>query len=156
METAPKRSVYLITGAASGIGAATARLAASLGHRVAVADINAAGARAMVTLHHLNNSRSQRILWLLEELGAPYELKRYQRDAVTRLAPPELAAVHPLGKSPIITDGDIRIAESGARLCHCGTESLQCAAPGPPCNGAASAVPPAFGRHRFAIFVLYQ
>jgi glutathione S-transferase len=68
----------------------------------------------MLTLHHLNDSRSQRILWLLEELGAPYELKRYQRDAVTRLAPPELAAVHPLGKSPVITDGDIRIAESGA------------------------------------------
>jgi len=53
----------------------------------------------MLTLHHLNDSRSQRILWLLEELGTPYELKRYQRDAVTRLAPPELAAVHPLGKS---------------------------------------------------------
>ena len=68
----------------------------------------------MLTLHHLNDSRSQRILWLLEELGTPYELKRYQRDAVTRLAPPELAAVHPLGKSPVITDGDIRIAESGA------------------------------------------
>lgn len=68
----------------------------------------------MLTLHHLNDSRSQRILWLLEELGTPYEIKRYQRDATTRLAPPELAAVHPLGKSPVITDGDIRIAESGA------------------------------------------
>jgi glutathione S-transferase len=68
----------------------------------------------MLTLHHLNDSRSQRILWLLEELGTPYEMKRYQRDAVTRLAPPELTAVHPLGKSPVITDGDIRIAESGA------------------------------------------
>ena len=68
----------------------------------------------MLTLHHLNDSRSQRILWLLEELGTPYELKRYQRDAVTRLAPPELTAVHPLGKSPVITDGDIKIAESGA------------------------------------------
>jgi len=68
----------------------------------------------MLTLHHLNDSRSQRILWLLEELGKPYEIKRYQRDAVTRLAPPELAAVHPLGKSPVIVDGDIRIAESGA------------------------------------------
>ena len=68
----------------------------------------------MLILHHLNDSRSQRILWLLEELGVPYEIKRYQRDATTRLAPPELAAVHPLGKSPVITDGDIRIAESGA------------------------------------------
>ncbi|MFC0243117.1 glutathione S-transferase family protein [Rhodopseudomonas telluris] len=68
----------------------------------------------MLTLHHLNDSRSQRILWLLEEIGAPYELKRYQRDAVTRLAPPELAAVHPLGKSPVITDGDLTLVESGA------------------------------------------
>jgi len=68
----------------------------------------------MLTLHHLNDSRSQRILWLLEELGAPYELKRYQRDPATRLAPPELEAVHPLGKSPVIVDGDVRIAESGA------------------------------------------
>src|ERR1700676_1060314 len=68
----------------------------------------------MLTLHHLNDSRSQRILWLLEELGTPYEMKRYQRNATTRLAPPELAAVHPLGKSPIITDGDVKIAESGA------------------------------------------
>ena len=68
----------------------------------------------MLTLHHLNDSRSQRILWLLEELGLPYEIKRYQRDIKTRLAPPELAAVHPLGKSPVITDGDRRIAESGA------------------------------------------
>jgi glutathione S-transferase len=68
----------------------------------------------MLTLHHLNDSRSQRILWLLEELGTPYEMERYQRDAQTRLAPPELTAVHPLGKSPVITDGDVRIAESGA------------------------------------------
>src|SRR3979409_1650216 len=68
----------------------------------------------MLTLHHLNDSRSQRILWLLEELGTPYEIKRYQRDARTRLAPPELTAVHPLGKSPVITDGNVRIAESGA------------------------------------------
>jgi glutathione S-transferase len=67
----------------------------------------------MLTLHHLNDSRSQRILWLLEELGTPYEMKKYQRME-TRLAPPELTAVHPLGKSPIITDGDIKIAESGA------------------------------------------
>jgi glutathione S-transferase len=68
----------------------------------------------MLVVHHLNDSRSQRILWLLEELGAPYEIKHYQRDATTRLAPPELKAVHPLGKSPVITDGAITIAESGA------------------------------------------
>jgi glutathione S-transferase len=68
----------------------------------------------MLTLHHLNDSRSQRILWLLEELGTPYEIKHYQRDAKTRLAPPELTAIHPLGKSPVITDGDLKIAESGA------------------------------------------
>ena len=70
----------------------------------------------MLTLHHLNDSRSQRILWLLEELGAPYEIKRYQRDPQTRLAPPELKAVHPLGKSPVITDGHVKIAESGAMV----------------------------------------
>jgi len=68
----------------------------------------------MLTLHHLNDSRSQRILWLLEELSMPFEMKAYQRDATTRLAPPELKAVHPLGKSPVVTDGDVRIAESGA------------------------------------------
>ena len=68
----------------------------------------------MLTLHHLNDSRSQRILWLLEELGLPYEMKRYQRNSETRLAPPELKAVHPLGKSPVITDGAVTIAESGA------------------------------------------
>jgi glutathione S-transferase len=68
----------------------------------------------MIVVHHLNDSRSQRILWLLEELGPPYEIKRYQRDAKTRLAPPELKAVSPLGKSPVITDGDRRVIESGA------------------------------------------
>jgi len=68
----------------------------------------------MITLHHLNNSRSQRILWLLEELGVPYEIKRYQRDPKTMLAPPELRRVHPLGKSPVITDGELTVAESGA------------------------------------------
>ena len=68
----------------------------------------------MIIVHHLNNSRSQRILWLLEELGLPYEVKRYQRDAKTMLAPPELRAVHPLGKSPVISDGDVTLAESGA------------------------------------------
>ena len=67
-----------------------------------------------ITVHHLNNSRSQRVLWLLEELGLPYEIKHYQRDAKTMLAPPELKAVHPLGKSPVITDGPATIAESGA------------------------------------------
>jgi glutathione S-transferase len=68
----------------------------------------------MLTIHHLNDSRSQRILWLLEELGLPYDMKRYQRDVRTRLAPPELANIHPLGKSPVITDGDVTLAESGA------------------------------------------
>jgi len=68
----------------------------------------------MITVHHLNNSRSQRVLWLLEELEVPYEIKHYQRDAKTMLAPPELRAVHPLGKSPVITDGDRTIAETGA------------------------------------------
>jgi glutathione S-transferase len=68
----------------------------------------------MITVHHLNNSRSQRVLWLLEELGLPYEVKRYERNAETMLAPPELRAVHPLGKSPIIGDGSQTVAESGA------------------------------------------
>jgi glutathione S-transferase len=68
----------------------------------------------MLTLHHLNDSRSQRILWLLEELGTPCEMVRYQRNEQTRLAPPELENIHPLGKSPVIVDGDVRIAESGA------------------------------------------
>jgi glutathione S-transferase len=68
----------------------------------------------MIVVHHLNESRSQRILWLLEELGLPYEIKSYQRDRATRLAPPELAAVHPLGKSPVITDGEAVVHESGA------------------------------------------
>ncbi len=68
----------------------------------------------MIVVHHLNNSRSQRVLWLLEELGLPYEIAHYQRDAKTHLAPPELLAVHPLGKSPVITDGDTTVAETGA------------------------------------------
>jgi glutathione S-transferase len=68
----------------------------------------------MIVVHHLNNSRSQRILWLLEELGLAYEIKKYQRDPKTMLAPPELRAVHPLGKSPVIGDGDVVVAESGA------------------------------------------
>jgi glutathione S-transferase len=70
----------------------------------------------MVTVHHLNNSRSQRVLWMLEELAVPYEVKRYERDVTTMLAPPSLRAVHPLGKSPVITDGDLTLAESGAIL----------------------------------------
>jgi len=68
----------------------------------------------MITVHHLNNSRSQRVLWLLEELGLPYEIRHYQRDPQTMLAPPALREVHPLGKSPVVTDGDATLAESGA------------------------------------------
>ncbi|MGD0108157.1 MAG: glutathione S-transferase [Rhodopila sp.] len=68
----------------------------------------------MITVHHLNDSRSQRILWLLEELGIPYEIQRYQRDAQTRFAPPELKSIHPLGKSPVISDDGRVIIESGA------------------------------------------
>jgi glutathione S-transferase len=68
----------------------------------------------MIVVHHLNDSRSQRVLWLLEELGVPYEIKHYQRNAQTRLAPPELIAVHPLGKSPVITDNGSTVFESGA------------------------------------------
>ena len=68
----------------------------------------------MIIVHHLENSRSQRILWLLEELGIDYEIRRYGRDSQTGLAPPELLDVHPLGKAPVITDGEKTIAESGA------------------------------------------
>ena len=68
----------------------------------------------MIVVHHLNNSRSQRIIWLLEELGVPYEVRRYERDGATMLAPPELRAVHPLGKSPVIDDDGRAVAESGA------------------------------------------
>ncbi len=68
----------------------------------------------MIVVHHLENSRSQRVLWLLEELGLPYEIKHYARDKKTMRAPPELYAVHPLGKSPVITDDGKTIAESGA------------------------------------------
>lgn len=70
----------------------------------------------MITVHHLNNSRSQRVLWLLEELELPYELVKYERDPKTMLAPPALQAIHPLGKFPVITDGDVTVAESGAIL----------------------------------------
>ncbi len=70
----------------------------------------------MIIVHHLERSRSQRVLWLLEELGVEYELKEYERDPKTMLGPPELRKVHPLGKSPIVTDGDRTLAESGAIL----------------------------------------
>jgi glutathione S-transferase len=70
----------------------------------------------MIVLHHLNNSRSQRVLWMLEELALPYRIERYQRDPVTMLAPPELRRVHPLGKSPVIEDEGAVLAESGAIL----------------------------------------
>ena len=68
----------------------------------------------MIVVHHLNNSRSQRVLWLLEELGLTYDIKRYERDKKTMLAPPELKRIHPLGKSPVVTDGTFTLAESGA------------------------------------------
>ena len=68
----------------------------------------------MIVVHHLNNSRSQRVLWLLEELGLEYEIQRYERDAKTMLAPAELKAIHPLGKSPVLTDQGLTLAESGA------------------------------------------
>ena len=74
----------------------------------------------MLTVHHLNNSRSQRILWLLEELGVEYQIKFYERNAETQLAPDELKKVHPLGKSPVVTDGDDVLAESGAIIDHLG------------------------------------
>jgi len=68
----------------------------------------------MITIHHLENSRSQRILWLLEELGVDYEIRKYSRDPLTNLAPGELLQLHPLGKAPVVTDGDETVAESGA------------------------------------------
>jgi len=74
------------------------------------------GRKPKLVLHHLNDSRSQRVLWALEELGLAYDIVRYERDAQTRLAPPELKAVHPLGKSPVLVDGSKTVAESGAIL----------------------------------------
>jgi glutathione S-transferase len=68
----------------------------------------------MIKVHHLNDSRSQRVLWLLEELGLDYEVIRYERDPGSRLAPPALLAIHPLGKSPVIEDGAVKVAETGA------------------------------------------
>jgi len=70
----------------------------------------------VITVHHLNNSRSQRVLWMLEELELPYEIVRYERDPATMLAPASLEAIHPLGKSPVLVDGDATLAESGAIL----------------------------------------
>ena len=85
---------------------------------IAVADHNRTernfAATAMLIVHHLNNSRSQRVLWLLEELGIPYEIQKYERDPQTMLAPPSLLAVHPLGKSPVVTEDGVTVAESGA------------------------------------------
>jgi hypothetical protein len=77
-------------------------------------DRNNERADTLIVVHHLNNSRSQGILWLLEELNTPYRVETYRRDAKTNLAPSELRAVHPLGKSPVIQDGDLVLAESGA------------------------------------------
>jgi len=86
----------------------------------------------MIVVHHLNESRSQRVLWLLEELGVPYEIRHYQRDATTRLAPPELKAVHPLGKSPVVEADGRTLIESGAivdyLIRHHGGEHLRPAA----------------------------
>jgi glutathione S-transferase len=88
----------------------------------------------MINVHHLENSRSQRVLWLLEELGVEYDVKRYARDAATRLAPAALRKVHPLGKSPVITDGKLTVAESGAIVEYLidvyGTDSGLVPAPG--------------------------
>jgi glutathione S-transferase len=70
--------------------------------------------QSLILVHHLENSRSQRILWLIEELGLPYEVRRYERDRKTMLAPPELSRVHPLGKSPVIEDRGLVVAETGA------------------------------------------
>ncbi len=86
----------------------------------------------MIVVHHLNDSRSQRVLWLLEELGAPYEIRHYARNATTRLAPPELMTIHPLGKSPVVQDAGRTLIESGAivdyLIRHHGKGQLQPAA----------------------------
>ena len=87
----------------------------------------------MIIVHHLNESRSQRILWLLEEVGVPYEIRHYARDATTRLAPPALKEVHPLGKSPVLEADGLTLIESGAivdyLIRHHGNGRLQPAAP---------------------------
>lgn len=100
----------------------------------------------MITVHHLNDSRSQRVLWLLEEMGVPYEVKRYQRDAKTMLAPPALKAIHPLGKSPVLDDGEARIAETGAII-----EYLLEAHPGSGLRPAAGSA----GGRRFTYWMHY-
>lgn len=91
-----------------------------------------------LVVHHLETSRSQRILWLLEELGVPYDLRVYKRDSATRLAPPELKAIHPLGKAPVVTDAGQVIAESAViieyiveKYGHLGTGELAHLAPAP-------------------------
>ena len=86
----------------------------------------------MIIVHHLNNSRSQRILWMLEELGLPYEIKRYERDAATMLAPTALRRVHPLGKSPVIEDAGQVIAESGAIVEYLAAKADALGAPSDP------------------------
>ena len=95
----------------------------------------------MIVVHHLNESRSQRVLWLLEELGAPYEIRHYQRDATTRLAPPELKAVHPLGKSPVVQADGLTLIESGAIVDYLLRR-----------HGAASGLRPAEGSAEFEAY----
>ena len=95
----------------------------------------------MIVVHHLNESRSQRVLWLLEELSAPYEIRHYQRDATTRLAPPELKAVHPLGKSPVLEADGLTLIESGAIVDYLLRR-----------HGAASGLRPAEGSAEFEAY----
>ena len=91
----------------------------------------------MITVHHLENSRSQRVLWLLEELGLPYEVRRYERDPATLLAPPELRRVHPLGKSPVINDDGLVVAETGAIVEHLCGRAAGGSTLAPPADAAA-------------------
>ncbi|MBA3392633.1 MAG: glutathione S-transferase [Deltaproteobacteria bacterium] len=100
----------------------------------------------MITVHHLNHSRSQRVLWLLEELELPYEIIKYERDPKTMLAPPSLEAIHPLGKSPVITDGDQTLAESGAILEYL-VETYG--------NGRLAPTPGTRERHQYRYFMHY-
>jgi glutathione S-transferase len=95
----------------------------------------------MITVHHLNNSRSQRILWMLEELGQPYEVMRYERDPATLLAPASLKAVHPLGKSPVLTDGDRTLAESARSSNTWPTPTATAASRPRPAHPSACATP---------------
>jgi glutathione S-transferase len=115
----------------------------------------------MITVHHLEHSRSQRILWLLEELGLDYDIKHYRRDQDTQLAPESLKQVHPLGKAPVITDGELTLAESGAIVDYLartyGRETLLPAADSPAWWGyvywlhyaEGSLMPPLLMRHVF-------